>query len=614
MGRPTSKDEAAASRLVGLEWMGTVVAAPFLVFPTLFALATAMVLLLLAALWLVRWFIRREPWPITPFNGVLLLFALTVPVGIWASAVPELTLPKAAGLLLGLAVFRAVALTVRDRRSLGKALFAMCLLGVVIITVGAIGVEWAAKIPVLESLGGQIPRLFTSLPDLRAAAINPNQLAGVLALYLPVGTALVFSWRQRIGSLTLFVAGAIFLLLVVAMLLITQSRSGWIGGAAGVLALATLWGLSDRRRWVRALGVVLPLLTLFAALGALLYIGTDRVGEILYGVTQESLETAAGTITIRGRVEIWSRALYAIQDFPFTGCGLGTFRRVVQILYPLFLVGPERDIAHAHNIFLQTALDLGLPGLIAYLAILGVAGATCWHYARRGGPLVRSTALGLMAGMVGLHVYGLADALALGSKPGIAFWFALGLVAALPRVVQHEVGESRGTHGSRVTRYASRLTHFVRSHPWLIAIVGVIILALFSTGVYFGCHLLQNESGPPGEPSIRLPLYPAAQGVDVRSENPAADSGWVSQLEVATFTTTHPITDVVTFYTSTLVEEGWEATIDAGDAESWGGTYTQNEGHSVCLLNALAIEGEVWCSIVCGDKTDPVDLPCLHEE
>ena len=164
----------------------------------------------------------------TPFNGVLLLFVVTIPVGIWASAVPELTLPKAAGLVLGLAVFRAVALIVRDRRSLGIALLALCLLGVAITAVGAAGVEWATKVPVLNSLGGRIPRLLTSLPDLRATAINPNQLAGALTLYLPFGIALVIGGRRRFGSLALYVAGAAFVLLVAGMLMHTQSRRGWI--------------------------------------------------------------------------------------------------------------------------------------------------------------------------------------------------------------------------------------------------------------------------------------------------------------------------------------------------------------------------------------------------
>ena len=45
------------------------------------------------------------------------------------------------------------------------------------------------------------------------------------------------------------------------------------------------------------------------------------------------------------------------------------------------------------------------------------------------------------SGLVGLHIYGLTDALALGSKPGIAFWMALGLLAALPQAVQYGEGE-----------------------------------------------------------------------------------------------------------------------------------------------------------------------------
>jgi putative inorganic carbon (HCO3(-)) transporter len=146
------------------------------------------------------------------------------------------------------------------------------------------------------------------------------------------------------------------------------------------------------------------------------------------------VETGVGTISLSGRVEIWSRALYAIQDFPFTGCGLGTFREVVWLLYPLFTIPPSTDVAHAHNIFLQVALDVGLPGLASYLALLGQAGYSAWVAARAGGGY-RAPALGLLGGLVGLHVYGLADALAPGSKPALLFWMALGLLAAMHRLV-----------------------------------------------------------------------------------------------------------------------------------------------------------------------------------
>ena len=41
--------------------------------------------------------------------------------------------------------------------------------------------------------------------------------------------------------------------------------------------------------------------------------------------------------TLQGRLEVWSRAIYGIQDFPFTAMGMNTFRRIVHVLYRLFI-------------------------------------------------------------------------------------------------------------------------------------------------------------------------------------------------------------------------------------------------------------------------------------
>jgi hypothetical protein len=72
-------------RILGLEWLVAGAAAPLLMFPTLRPHWTAAALAMLVVWWLLRWAVRGEPWPVTPFNGALLLFALMVPVGIWAS-------------------------------------------------------------------------------------------------------------------------------------------------------------------------------------------------------------------------------------------------------------------------------------------------------------------------------------------------------------------------------------------------------------------------------------------------------------------------------------------------------------------------------------------------
>jgi putative inorganic carbon (HCO3(-)) transporter len=445
-------------RILGLEWLVVGAAAPLLMFPTLRPHWTAAALAMLVVWWLLRWAVRGEPWPVTPFNGALLLFALMVPVGIWASAVPDLTLPKAAGLILGLAVFRAVALAV-DSRRLNLALALFCLIGLAVLVVGVFGARWSAKVGPLYTLTRHIPWLIQGLPESQADAVSPNQLAGALTLYLPLALALVSIWRFSrraiIGPLLGLVGSLLFLALVAGTLLLTQSRSGWMGGTAGILALVSLAGLTSRRRWARWLGGALPVLAMLAVVVLILHLGPQQLGENLFGKESASpVEEAVGAITLEDRVEIWSRALYAIHDFPFTGCGLGAFRRVVPILYPFFTVPPDTDIAHAHNIFLQTALDLGIPGLVAYLALLGIALGVCWRVALTPSPAasggfplplsrsagegeggrgvgVRALALGLAAGLIALHVYGMTDALALGSKPAVAFWYALGIVAAL---------------------------------------------------------------------------------------------------------------------------------------------------------------------------------------
>ena len=155
--------------------------------------------------------------------------------------------------------------------------------------------------------------------------------------------------------------------------------------------------------------------------------------------------------------------------------------------------------------------------------------------------------------------------------------------------------------------------HLKESHLGIAALAAAALFLVLAVA-YLGWGFMRRETGLPGKSSIRLPLYPAAQGVDVRTENPAAGAGWVGQLEITTFTTTHPITDVVVFYTGVLTEGGWETHIEAGDTEGWGGVYSQDGGLSVCLLNVVDVEGEVWCSIVCGDRAEPVEKPGLREE
>lgn len=421
-----------------LEMLALVLIAPFLLFPSLWAPGVLIGLGVLLVLAMTRWIACHELWPATPFNGALLLFVLMLPVAVWASAMPDLTRPKLLGIVLGLFAFRLAGLSIYDRRTLAWGLAAFVGVGAVILTVGALGTGWYAKVSLLKPLVLRLPKQLVELPGAEGQAINANQLAGATLLYLPIAIALAIGWwregRRRLALVALVAAGG-----VAGLLLLTQSRSGWIGGAGGLVALAVLTGLASRQRRIRLAAILLVVVLALALGGVLATLGSQSIAALWPSDTGNSAEGVAGPISLSDRVEIWSRAVYAIQDFPFTGVGLGTFRRVVGLLYPLFTISPDIDIAHAHNIFLQVALDVGVPGLIAYLALLWVAGAVAWHVARRGPPLLQALAIGLLAALVSLHLYGLTDALALGSKPGLAFWMILGLLAALPRVMDTEL-------------------------------------------------------------------------------------------------------------------------------------------------------------------------------
>lgn len=404
-------------------------AAPFLLFPTQIYMGTCLALVLLAVVWLLR--ARR--FPVTPFNLTLLLWSLALLVGMAVTADPAETLPKATGLILGLAVWRYAALYLAERRRLVWGWLAYVLLSLGFALLGVLSANWQSKVPLLGAVVARLPANLLQLPGAPAEGVQLNQLAGTLLLILPLLLSLPFVWRNWLQR----AAWLLLTLTLLLMLLFSQSRSGWLGMIAGILVLLALWQQAaelpaTRRRLVwLLLGIIL-------AGGVLaLWIGPEQWQQI---IEEPPRQTAIGTLTtIRFRLEVWTWAVAGIQDFPFSGMGLGSFRQAAWRFYPLSIPS-SYDIAHAHNIFLQVALDLGLPGLIAYLGLLLVAAHTGWRTARRD-PALRPGVIGLLAGLAALHVYGLTDALAPGSKPALLFWLALGLLAAMGRLEANREGE-----------------------------------------------------------------------------------------------------------------------------------------------------------------------------
>jgi len=187
------------------------------------------------------------------------------------------------------------------------------------------------------------------------------------ALFLACGCLLAPAWAFRDGRAPGWrVLVAIGLLLFyVLMILASGSRAGLIVGAVGAaVGWAIVWG--DVRRGFRGTPRWVPLASM-AGIIALLAVA------VLASIAAGRAESITRVFTVASSQDIRTRAvptmLHMVGDyFPF-GSGFGTFDPVFRIHEPFDLLKPTY-FNHAHNDFLEVAIEGGLPGVALLLAAL----------------------------------------------------------------------------------------------------------------------------------------------------------------------------------------------------------------------------------------------------
>ena len=393
--------------------------APVLIFQDRFPPEmVALALLAIPALWVMHRVARGRFFTPTPLDIPILILLVTLPVGWWAAALPELALPHLIRYVMAVALFYGVVNT-----------FAAAGAGRVTL-VGAVVLAGTALVAALSALGmassgpkflpaglpQAIPRLVNAFWN--PQGFHPNIVGGFLAMSVPVTAAYAWAgrgWGRRLLFVSLL-AGESF------VLILTQSRGGILGFAVALLVVAV--GRDRRWAWL-ALS-----LTVGAAIGIALY-GLQPTLDLVMG------GSAAGVVRSgESRLELFSRGIYMLQDFPFTGIGPGMFPKVLPILYPLFLADPSTEFPHVHNIYLQMGIDHGLPGLVAFLALailLCVLGAQTVRQSR--GRPWEPLAIGLLAGLAAYLTHGMVDAVGYTPRASILLWGHFGLLAALWRWV-----------------------------------------------------------------------------------------------------------------------------------------------------------------------------------
>jgi O-antigen ligase len=394
-------------------------AAPFLYFPNRFSgWALAIGVLFLACGWLWRK-VRLRLWHAkTPADWPLFfLFCCMLPIAIWAapdSLRQQYSWPRAYILLWNFSLFwTLVTHASRQVENWRLALGGFYLATLLIALLAPLGIDWLYKFPGFAGLVAVIPRPLLGIFSGAESGFHPNQVGGTLLYALPLMIAHSIKREQSVSVWSIWLL-RVATLVVGLVLLLTQSRASLLGLVAGLALIVFL-----PRRWGRALLLV----ALVGAALALFFLPAGWV-DVIAG--SPSLEAVGGTESVTGfRLEVWRQAINGIYDFAFTGMGLGTFRQVVRLLYPL-AVDPGYDLGHAHNFFLQTALDLGVPGLIALLAVYWVTilqVVTAW----RRKVVAAQLAVGLLAALGAQTVYSQLDAVTMGAKTNFLFWWLLAL-------------------------------------------------------------------------------------------------------------------------------------------------------------------------------------------
>ncbi|MCU0285558.1 MAG: O-antigen ligase family protein [Acidobacteria bacterium] len=378
------------------------------------------ILAIVPLLMVMRRIINKKFFERTIIDIPLIIILIMVLITTFLKANPFHSFPKIAGLLLGVGLFYAISAVLKTEKTIKIATILFLSGGVLFSLLGVLGMfTFKVKhLTLLMKLKEWLPRINFNLPGAEEG-FHPNAVGGTLVLFIPLFMVWLFaSWKKagrnafaaKGNLLPLFLGAG--LLITSGVLLLTQSRGAWLG-----LLLACLVGfflfLLKKKVFLVVSIVSLAAILLFSFVIAPSLLENDQV----------RLTTRQAEGTLFFRIQLWNVVLPMIHENPIIGIGLNEFRYQYEV---------KHELSHPHNKLLLLAVELGLPGLIAYLALLGCVGfAVVKIWKKPGNDWFALAALGLGCGQLAHFFFEMTDAVPLGAKVNIFFWLSLALIMAI---------------------------------------------------------------------------------------------------------------------------------------------------------------------------------------
>ena len=312
--------------------------------------------------WLIRLLTGGRLTRRTPYDLPLLLFLLTAGLSVWAAYDRPAALAKFWVIVGGLLIFYAFA-NYREKRPDPFWLLASFGAGVTLYFLATN--DWATypgKLAIVTRIGQAIQGLIPAVPGHR---LHPNVVGGILATTLPFGGAAVWQAAHQRQRGLAFLLAAVWAFTLFGLFM-TTSRGAWLAVAAA-MAAAGLWGLfvwfgsAQNNHW------------LFNGLMVVAGLGT-----VALFVTRPELLRLFGD---SNRPELMRNSLILIQEYPLIGAGLDGYLMLYSTYSFLIHVGFS---VHAHNLFINVAIEQGIPGVLALLWLALLVGYGWWQETRRG--------------------------------------------------------------------------------------------------------------------------------------------------------------------------------------------------------------------------------------
>lgn len=344
-------------------------------------------------------------------NPLILGFLIWITLSAVRSELPTFSLPELMRHLGGVLVYFAVVYGAGGREHLRRlvGLLQLAATAGALMAFGA-AVADEARVPI-------------------GAFRNEQLFAGFLCLLFPLLVMALVA--EEVPTLRL--AGQAPVILAGAGLLLTANRSAWIGTVVGLLVMGGLvlrYRMRPGRLRFQRHQLVSALVVVAASAALFLVVSQAGGGIAQRGSTLKSLEKDHN---LQERMGSWRAATHMIRERPWFGWGVGTYP-VQQALFNPF----SRDQAeiftrgglseNAHNSYLQTAAELGLPGVLLYVGIpvaFLVTALRALKPMRRG--YRQATLIGLIAGVVGQMVTAVANPAWEYPECSLFYWFVLGL-------------------------------------------------------------------------------------------------------------------------------------------------------------------------------------------